>query len=453
MIKNFNKLIHGRFSAERTDVLSALEIALKRVDPEQCIKDRLKLYGDVFTYNGKRYHLNTFDHIYLVAFGKAAEKMAKAVLDVFSEIPGLKIVETLVVAKEFKENLPYNVKKIHGGHPIPNINSVEAGKEILKIAEKTTDNDLTFVLISGGGSAMVEKPLVSLDDLQRTTSLLLEAGANIEELNTVRKHLSEIKGGKLLKHLKGQVISIIISDVVGDKLDTIASGPTYFDTSTFQDALKTVNKYYLKGKIPKTVLDTLKMGTNGSIAETLKEDSEEMLRVQNILIATNYDACKEATNYLKGKEYNVLYVGSSIQGEAREVAKVFGGIAIDAFKKRLEIHLPIAVVFGGETTVTVKGSGKGGRNEEFVLSSLPFLSRSKTVLASIGTDGIDGKSNAAGAIADSDTISKSIEKGLNFSHFLENNDAHRFFSGLDDLIMTGSTGTNVADIAILIVGE
>ena len=451
MIKNREQLVKGRFSKERADALSALESALERINPEVCIKRILKIHGNEFTYNDHRYSLNDFEHIYLIAFGKAADRMALSVFNTLSEVPGLKISNAVVVSKEFKENLPNYVKKIKGGHPLPDENSIKAGQEILKLAGKTTNKDLTLVLISGGGSAMVESPLVPLDNLQQTTKLLMEAGANINELNTVRKHLSNIKGGKLLTHLRGQVISLIISDVIGDKLDTIASGPTYFDNTTFQDALKIIDKYSLRNKIPEIVLKILREGIEGKVSETLKENSPDILRVQNILVATNFDACNEAVKYLKSRGYTVLYLGSSIQGEAREVAKVVGGIAMDGGKERLGVPMPIAVIFGGETTVTVKGNGIGGRNEELVLASLPFLAETQAVFTSVGTDGIDGKSYAAGAIADSDTLTEAKERGLDFSRFLINNDAHNFFNSIGGLVVTGNTGTNVADIGIMII--
>jgi glycerate 2-kinase len=453
MAKDTDKLIKGSFAEERADALSSIEAALKRIDPEESVKDVLKIYGDEFMHDGHIYRLNRFDHIYIIAFGKAAEGMTKAVLDVFFEIPLLEVTEVITVTKEFRGILPEDVKKIYGGHPLPNEDSLKAGREILKLAKKTTDNDLTFLLISGGGSAMVESPRVPLKDLQKATKLLMESGANIEELNTVRKHLSEIKGGGLLREIRGQVVSFIISDVIGDKLGVIASGPTYFDNSSFQDALNIIDKYYLKTKMPKSVLEVLENGAKGEIPETLKENSPGMERVENILVATNFDACKAASAYLRSKGYSVIYLGSSIQGEAREVAKVFGGIAMDGGKGKLGVSLPAAVVFGGETTVTVKGDGIGGRNEELVLAIVPYLAETNAVFVSVGTDGIDGKSSAAGAIADSETLKKSQNKGLNLERFLANNDAHHFFNSLEDLIITGSTGTNVADIGVLIMSK
>jgi len=457
MIKNTKELIKGRFAKEREDALSALDAAIQRVLPENCIKSVLKLQGYKILCKGKEYDLRDYRRIYLIAFGKAAERMAQSVLDVLSGAASpVNVSYAVVVTKEFKGTLPPFVKKIAGGHPIPNEQSVLAGEEILKLAKETTDRDLTLVLISGGGSAMVESPLVPLKDLQSVTKVLMESGANIEELNTVRKHLSNIKGGRLLAQLKGTTISLIISDVIGDRLDTIASGPTYFDETAFKDALDIVHKYGIEGKLPESVITILRKGASGELPETLKKEEFYKKNVQNVLVATNFDAGNKAVEYLKSRGYSVLYLGSSVQGEAREVAKVFGGIAQDADVGRLlinghAVNTPLAVVFGGETTVTVKGNGIGGRNEEFVLAVLPFLSRANAVIASIGTDGIDGKSDAAGAIADSDTLITAKKVGIDYVAFLKNNDAHHFFECMGGLIFTGHTGTNVADIGVLIV--
>ncbi len=453
MIKNFNELTKGRFAKERADALSALTAAIERVLPENCIKNVLKLQGHKILCKNKEYDIESYEHIYLIAFGKAAERMAKSVLDVLSSaVTNTKIAGAVCVTKEFKGLLPPFVKKITGGHPIPDEQSVLAGEEILKLAKETGERDLTIILISGGGSAMVESPLVPLKDLQHATKVLMESGANIEELNAVRKHLSNIKGGRLLAHIKGDVLALIISDVIGDELGTIASGPTYFDKTTFKDALSIIDKYGIESELPESVITVLKKGAKGELLETLKEREYYEKSVENVLVATNFDAGSEAVKYLKNEGYSVLYLGDAIQGEAREVAKVFGGVAQSAYAGKLSVNgFPFALVFGGETTVTVKGSGVGGRNEEFVLAVLPFLSKTKAVIASIGTDGIDGRSNAAGAIADSDTLILSEEMGVDYSDFLRNNDAHHFFERAGGLIFTGNTGTNVADIGVLIV--
>ncbi len=444
MIKNKESLIKGRFSSERKDLLEALESAFSRVDSYLCVRRFLERKENILKIGGKRFNLKEVDNIYLLSFGKAAVRMAKAVLDT------VEVAEGIVVSNGDFTGFPGNIKYFAGGHPIPNENSVSAGEAVLNLARKTKDSDLTIVLISGGGSALLEKPLVPLKDLQEVTRLLMKSGADIFELNTVRKHLSEIKGGKLLLHLKGSVVSLIISDVIGDSLDTIASGPTYFDNSTFSEALSVLKKYNLLGKAPKSVIEVFKKGEKGEIPETLKEDSFIEKRCDNILVATNFDACRAAAAKLSEKGYSVFYLGSAIQGESREIAKAVCGIAGEIRRGRIDIKPPVAILFGGETTVTVKGNGIGGRNEEFVLATLPFVSRLNGVVCSIGTDGIDGMSDAAGAIADSDTKKLAESAGLDWREYLKNNDSHTFFNRIGSLVYTGKTETNVADIVIFI---
>jgi len=445
MIKNKALLVKGTFANERKSVLNAFEHALQRIDPAVCIESYVQRNGNMLKIGDEILDLSEFDRIYLIAFGKASVKMSKAI------IKTIDISEGIIASNEDSAELPENIRFIRGGHPISDENSLLSGKEILNFASKITDRDLTFILISGGGSALVEAPLVSLVDLQKTTAALMKTGADIYELNTVRKHLSNIKGGRLLKAVKGDIISLIISDVIGNSLDTIASGPTYFDSTTFSDARKVIKKYNLDGKIPYRVTELIDNGVKGKVPETLKSDSTDLKRVKNILVAANFDACMAAENYLKTEGYNTLYLGSRIQGEAREAAKVIGGIGVELFNEKLDIRKPAAIIFGGETTVTVKGNGKGGRNQEFTLAAAPFLSNIKGVFASIGTDGIDGQSDAAGAIADSETLNKALNMGMTLESFLQNNDSYHYFKALNDLIVTGRTGTNTADIAVLIV--
>ncbi len=446
MIKNKSDLIFGKFAKERRDIIDALESAFRRIDSYFCVKNVFVKKRNKFFIGGEEFDLSDFENVYLVSFGKAAVKMAAAVSDLF------KISEGVVVSNqpEIKCKIP-KVAYVEGGHPIPNRNSEKAGELVLNLVEKTTERDLTFVLISGGGSALVEKPLVPLSDLQVATKLLMQAGADIYELNAVRKHLSMLKGGRLLSKIKGKVVSLIVSDVVGDLLDTIASGPTYFDNSTFSDALNVIYKYNLEDKIPQSVLDVLKNGAKGRIPETLKPGSPHLKKVLNVLVATNYNACMAAADTLTKKGYSVFYLGSAIQGEACEVAKAVCGIAWEIHRGRIKVKLPAAIIFGGETTVTVKGTGRGGRNEEFTLASLLFVSNINAIVCSVGTDGIDGTSNAAGAICTPETLSFAENQGIDWKKFLKNNDAHTFFEKTNGLVYTGKTGTNVADLVILII--
>ena len=428
----------------RKIVLSALESALESVDPYKSVKNSIKKENNTITIEGVSFKLDVFSHIYVIAFGKASIKMFKAI----SEI--LPITEGIVVSN-FEEVLNFpNVKFVKGGHPIPDRNSIKAGFEILDLASKTTSSDLTIVLISGGGSALVESPLIPLERLQELTKKLMKSGADINELNAVRKHLSRIKGGKLLKNLKGKVISLIISDVIFDPLDVIASGPTYFDSTTFEDAIAIIKKYKLEKEF-EDVLKIFENGVRGEIEETLKVGEKLDCEFVNRIIASNYIATKSMLSYLESIGLQTFYLGPAIQGVASSVSKTVASIGKSIDLGYIDLKKPVAVVFGGETTVEVKGNGIGGRNTEFTLCMAKYLDGTNFVFASIGTDGIDGVSPAAGAIADSSTLKKAHRLGLDINKFLENNDSYTFFENIGDAIITGPTGTNVADVALLLI--
>ena len=446
LIKNKEILIKNggeEFFKERELLLDGIELALKEVSPKKSIFKNVRLSKSLLIVKDKVYNLNQFNHIYLAGFGKASIKMTEALLSL------VKIDEGVVVSNVDFNGFNSRIKYIKGGHPIPDEGSIAAGRKVLNLLEKIEEDDLLFVLISGGGSSLLEYPLVSLEDLKETTKLLLSSGASIDEINVIRKHLSLLKGGKLLKRCKGRVVSLIISDVVFDSLDTIASGPTYFDSSTFRDAMDVILKYGLINKIPESVKEIIYKGMDGEVEETLKENDESLNRVDNFLVATNYDLCIELKNYFDKKGINSVYLGSSIQGEAREVAEVFGGIAWEAYHKRLYFKKPLIFILGGETTVTVKGNGKGGRNQELSLAVTPYLSKTKSLFVSFGTDGIDGNSPSGGAICDSNTAKRAESLGLDYRVFLDNNDSFTFFNKLNDTITTGPTGTNVMDVMLL----
>lgn len=428
----------------RNVVLNALNKALESVDPYESVKKFVKKEGDFIRVKDKKFNLQDFFKIYVIAFGKASTKMFKAVYDTFPISGGI------VVSNVFEHlDLP-NINFIKGGHPILDENSIIAGKEILSLAERTTEKDLTFVLISGGGSALVESPLIPLGRLQELTRELMKKGADINELNTVRKHLSNIKGGRLLKHLRGKVIALIISDVIFDPLDVIASGPTYFDSSTFEDAVIILKKYKLDNEF-KDILDIFEKGKKGEIEETLKTKDKIDCSFENYIVASNYIATKAILDYISDSGIRTFYLGPAIQGIASSVAKAISGIGRSIDLGYINLKKPVALVFGGETTVEVKGNGVGGRNSELALYMAKYLKGVNFVFASIGTDGIDGVSPAAGAIADTLTLDKAIKLNLDANEFLNNNDTFTFFNNLGDAIITGPTGTNVADVAVLLI--
>jgi hydroxypyruvate reductase len=334
-------------------------------------------------------------------------------------------------------------------------NSLRGTQKILALLNQATPDDLIVCLISGGGSALFELPVagVSLEDYRAATDVLLRAGATINELNTVRKHLSQVKGGQLARRANGaQIISLILSDVIGSPLDTIASGPTAPDATTFADALAIIERYNLRAQMPASIVQHLERGAKREIADTPKPGDEIFARVQNVIIADNAIACNAAVNQARALGYHTLLLSTFIQGEAREVAKVFAAIAKEIAATDRPIARPACVIAGGETTVTVRGNGKGGRNQELVLAAAIEIARMHKVLVlSGGTDGTDGPTDAAGAIADGTTLPRANERGMEARTFLANNDAYHFFAPLGDLLITGPTGTNVNDVMVMLV--
>jgi glycerate 2-kinase len=339
-----------------------------------------------------------------------------------------------------------------GGHPVPTARSEEAGRKALAIAEALTPDDTLLVLISGGASALMAVPAdgVTLDDKRATTDRLLRGGADIYALNTVRKHLSAIKGGWLAARTRATCIALAISDVVGDDLSVIASGPTVADASTFQDALDILRRFGGEHAYPAGVVSRLRAGARGSIAETPKPGDPRVERAATTLIGSRRDAMRGAADHASALGYHVIPVDAAVTGEARTASPSHLSAAL---ARANGAGRPACIVSSGETTVNVTGSGKGGRNQEFALAAAAPLAESgaTAVLASIGTDGIDGPTDAAGAIVDQMTRSRAAAAGLDPPQFLSNNDAYAFFEALGDLIRTGPTGTNVGDLQVILL--
>jgi hydroxypyruvate reductase/glycerate 2-kinase len=347
------------------------------------------------------------------------------------------------------------IKVYEAAHPIPDENGVKATEkinELLKAADKET---LVLCLISGGGSALLVSPIdgVKLGEKQLITDLLLKSGADIEELNAVRKHISKVKGGRLAEiAYPAKVISIIISDVIGDKLDVIASGPTSADSSNFSDALRVIEKYNLFEKAPQSIIHTLNSGRSGKIPDTPKADDQIFRSVQNIIVGSNQKAVEAAAKEARDTGHETEVLSSALTGEAREVA---GWLAEKAKEALSQKHMSrLCLISGGETVVTVKGRGKGGRNMELALSfAMAIEGMDGITLLSAGTDGTDGPTDAAGAIVDGRTVIKAREMGLDPADYLNNNDSYNFFKEMDSLIITGPTGTNVMDLQIILLAD
>jgi len=444
LFKNYSQIIKNgqtpKLKRIRRDVLDIFTAAVDAADPYKAVKSRFN--GKQIISNGKKIDLNDFNHIFLVSFGKASVGMADAVCDSIDVKKGVVITND----EKHKANSEH-VRTYVGSHPTPNQKSLIGTEKVLEIADGCSEDDLLIALISGGGSSLFCKPRIDLKDFQKANKLLFKSGANIKEVNTVRKHLSFIKGGQLVKHCKCKVVSFIISDIVGDPIEFIASGPTCPDSTTYTDAKNILKKYNMLEKMPSAVLKLIDDGIQGVITETPKKDDPVFKRVFNFIVANNQFACKAAVEKAKGLHYNTILLTTSLTGEARDVGRFLIDKALNYYNEDCE---DIAFVSGGETTVTVKGNGKGGRNQEMVLGGIEVLAGSDMVFACMATDGIDGSSTASGAIADGYTMNKANKKNLVQKKFLENNDSYEFFKELDDLLITGSTGTNVMDIQVLV---
>ena len=436
----------------RSIALDAIERAIRSVDPKNLIHSKVLLTDERLIVNDKIFDLKSFKKIFVVGGGKASGYMAEAIEEILDE----RISEGIVVVPhETARRFKTKIIKIHeASHPIPDQSSVEGARKIIELAEKAEEDDLVICLISGGGSSLMAYPRdeISLEDKKKITEILLKSGATINEINAVRKHLSKFKGGQLARSAyPATLISLLLSDVVGDPLDVIASGPTIPDSTTFNDAINVLKKYDIWDETPDSIKKLFLRGKNGLIPETPKNDDPCFKKAYSFIIGNNRIACLSAVEELKRRGLNTLLLTSLIEGEARNIGLFISTIAKEIIISNNPIPRPAGIVMGGETTVTVVGEGVGGRNQEIALASALGISGLRgVVVASVSTDGVDGPTDAAGAIVDGDTIDRSKIKGLNPEEYLRNNDSYSFFAKIEDLIFTGPTGTNVNDITILI---
>jgi len=385
----------------------------------------------------------------VVGAGKAAATMAQAIENAWpSDAP----LEGLVVTR-YGHALPtQRIHVIEAGHPVPDEQGERASRTILALVEKLRSDDLLLCLLSGGGSSLLALPVdgISLQDLQEVTHQLLRSGANIQDINIVRKHLSAIQGGRLAAACKAPILALIISDVTGDDVTHIASGPCSSDSSTFAEAYDILRRY--KINISPAVTHVLSAGIKGDIAETVKPGSFVFDRVENRVIANAHQSLTAAADYFRNFQIMPLILGDTVTGEAREIAKSYAALSKEIYAYPQVLRAPIALLSGGETTVTVKGSGRGGRNSEFLLSLLLALEgQEKTHALACDTDGFDGSENNAGAVITPDSVMRASRLGLNAIEFLNRNDAYTFFQHLDDLVVTGPTHTNVNDYRAILL--
>ncbi|MBC2716553.1 MAG: glycerate kinase [Desulfobacteraceae bacterium] len=440
-----------KLDSMRQDAATIFNSALSAVNAFSAVKKYCRLKEDTFYIDQFPVNLKRCNNIYIIGAGKASAFMGAAI----EEILSAKITDGVINVK-YDHTVPLKkIKLVEAGHPIPDENGRTGALQILHLVEKAKKNDLIICLISGGGSALLPLPAppLTLADKQKTIRTLLSCGATINEINALRKHMSLIKGGRLAeKAWPATLITLIVSDVVGNPLNVIASGPTVGDPSTFHDGMDIIRKYDIINRIPPSVAEHFKKGIDGKIKDTPKPGDRTFDKTFNLIIGSNIEALSAARKISESLGYNTLILSSMIEGDTREAAHFHTAIAKEIRKTGNPVPLPACILSGGETTVILKGNGKGGRNQEFALmSALDIKDENRMAILSGGTDGTDGPTDAAGAIIDSNTIEKALDSGLNPVAFLENNDSYHFFQKTGDLLKTGATGTNVMDLRIVLV--
>jgi hydroxypyruvate reductase len=431
--------------------LDLIQAALGAIEPGAAVRRHVSREGDLLIVGERTYDLAQIDNVYVVGAGKASAAMAVAM----EEILGDRLTAGTINVKYGAVPATRVVKIVQAGHPMPDEKSVEGARDILELCELAGARDLVICLISGGGSALMVAPVdgVSLIDKRRLTDALLRSGATINEMNAVRKHLSRVKGGGLVRAAQpAEVITLAMSDVVGAPIDVIASGPTVPDTTTFQDAWAALENHDLFDKVPPHVRDILERGLAGELPETPKPGDPIFARTHNLIIGSNEIAARALIRRAEARGLKPLMLSSFMEGEAREVGIVLGAIAREIAASGQPISRPACVVCSGETTVTVRGRGRGGRNQELALAAAEKIAGlADALVVGFATDGVDGPTDAAGAMAHGGTIARARELGLDPQRYLADNDSYHFFERLGDLIVTGPTNTNVADLMFVLV--
>lgn len=433
----------------RTLARRIFKCAVEAVLPDRLIGDAVSLQGDHLRILDSLHTLRQDQKVYVFGSGKASAGMAKSLLAILGRRAGGGIIVTPHAAVE---NIAPLVA-LQGAHPVPDERSVRAAEQVLDSLSQLNKNDFFIYLLSGGASALIEKPVepITLAEMQEVTNLLLHSNTPIHQINTVRKHLSMVKGGQLGQCTQATGVVLVISDVINDDLSVIGSGPLYCDPTSFTQCREILEHAGLWKSVAQNVRSLIERGVRGDIHETPKVQKDS---IKHYILGTNHIALIQARNVAEEAGLKSFILTSSLAGEAREVANVLIAMADSISWNNEPYEPPVCLLFGGETTVTVKGAGKGGRNQELALAALREIGeRDNILLLSAGTDGIDGNSSAAGAIADSGYFKDGAKLGLSIDHFLEDNDANRYFQKVDGLVETGATGTNVMDIVLLIIDK
>ncbi len=447
-------LLSAEEKSRRARLDGILAAALEAVDPAQAIRRAVSRQGGTLHIGQRTYQLANYERIFVVGGGKAGTPMAAAVEEMIGErltagLVNVKHGHTLGQAGKVEVN--------EAGHPTPDEAGRRGVQRMVDMLADLSEKDLVICLISGGGSALLPLPVasISLEEMQALTGSLLRCGATINEINAVRKHISQIKGGQLARLVyPADLVSLILSDVVGNPLDVIASGPTVPDTSTFATAYEVLDRYDIVDEVADSIVARLKAGMAGQVPETPKEGEGIFKKTYNLIIGSNEVAAQAAIARAKELGFNVLFLSTYVEGEAREVAKVFAAVAKEIVRYGRPLARPACVVAGGETTVTITGAGMGGRNQELALAAaLALEGWEDAILVSLATDGTDGPTDAAGALASGSTLSRARSLGLSAEKYLADNDSYHFFAQLGDLLMTGPTNTNVNDLIFVFVFE
>ena len=433
-----------------TRILKTLiQSGLEAADPGKAMEQSIIRKNNQLCVNTVRYDLSQFRKVVCIGAGKSSAHMARRL----EQILGNSLEGGMVIVKDGYTAPTKKVQVVEASHPLPDGRGIRATKHILAIAGSLTKQDLLIVLLSGGASSLLCAPApgITLTDKRKTTNALLRSGATIHELNTVRKHLSVIKGGQLAKTTKAQILTIIVSDVMGDDLATIGSGPTVPDSTTFQDA-QTIMKYYqIWNNAPENVRKHLEQGTQGHRPETWKSRRQQSPRNRSIILANNQTAIDGIATAAKRLGLRPSILDFPFQGEAKDLGSILGEMAKDIREFGNPIRPPACLIAGGEPTVTITGKGKGGRAQETVLAAAQELVGLHNIfVAGFGTDGTDGPTDAAGALVDKLTIEEAEKKGIDISQFLNNHDSYNFFKKVGGHIITGPTKTNVNDIYLVL---
>ncbi len=442
--------VHGPQRELREHARAILDAALDAADAEESVRRNLRRRGDQVVVGTTQLDLLSFRRLWVVGFGKASARMARAV----EQLLGDRIHGGLVVTKHGHGVPLRKVEVLEASHPLPGPEGEAAARRMSDLLRGAGEGDLVLCLVSGGGSALLPLPAegLTLQDKVAVTHLLLRSGATISEVNAVRKHLSAVKGGWLARLASpARVVGLVVSDVLGDPLDAIASGPLSPDPTTYEDALRVLERYGLLDQVPRAVRERLERGASGRVPETPKPGDPVFEKVSLHVVAGVADAVEGARAAAERLGYRALVLTTWLQGEAREVGRVVAALAREEVVRDRPVPKPACLLMGGETTVTVRGPGRGGRNQELVLASaLGLEGLSGVLVASLATDGTDGPTDAAGAFADGTTLARARAQGMDPEQFLARNDAYPFFEALQDLVRTGPTGTNVNDVVLVL---